>query len=109
MIASVSALLTSLALLLAGNGLLTLLLPTRAALDGMATAAIGLAMSGYFVGYVVGCLLTPHVVQRVGHIRSFSALAALAAATALAYALAGGPVAWFLCGPSPASPCPASR
>ncbi len=96
MIASVSALLTSLALLLAGNGLLTLLLPTRAALDGMATAAIGLAMSGYFVGYVVGCLLTPHVVQRVGHIRSFSALAALAAATALAYALAGGPVAWFL-------------
>ncbi|MEQ8587176.1 MAG: MFS transporter [Thalassobaculaceae bacterium] len=96
MIASVSALLTSLALLLAGNGLLTLLLPTRAALDGMATGVIGLAMSGYFVGYVLGCLLTPRVVQRVGHIRSFAALAALAAATALAYALAGDPVAWFV-------------
>lgn len=96
MIASVSALLTSLALLLAGNGLLTLLLPTRAALDGMATGTIGLAMSGYFVGYVAGCLLTPRIVQRVGHIRSFAALAAVAAATALAYALAGDPVAWFL-------------
>lgn len=96
MIASVAALLTSLALLLAGNGLLTLLLPTRAALDGMATGAIGLAMAGYFVGYVLGCLLTPRIVQRVGHIRSFAALAALAAATALAYALAGDPVAWFL-------------
>ena len=96
MIASVSALLTSLALLLAGNGLLTLLLPTRAALDGVATGAIGLAMSGYFVGYVAGCLLTPRIVQRVGHIRSFSALAALAAATALAYALAGDAVAWFM-------------
>lgn len=96
MIASVAALLTSLALLLAGNGLLTLLLPTRAALGGMATGAIGLAMAGYFVGYVLGCLLTPRIVQRVGHIRSFAALAALAAATALAYALAGDPVAWFL-------------
>lgn len=96
MIASVAALLTSLALLLAGNGLLTLLLPTRAALDGMATGAIGIAMAGYFVGYVLGCLLTPRIVQRVGHIRSFAALAALAAATALAYALAGDPVAWFL-------------
>ena len=96
MIASVSALLTSLALLLAGNGLLTLLLPTRAVMDGMSTGAIGLAMSGYFAGYVIGCLLTPRIVQRVGHIRSFSALAALAAATALAYALAGDPIAWFL-------------
>lgn len=96
MIASVAALLTSLALLLAGNGLLTLLLPTRAALGGMATGAIGLAMAGYFVGYVLGCLLTPRIVQRVGHIRSFAALAAVAAATALAYALAGDPVAWFL-------------
>lgn len=96
MIASVSALLTSLALLLAGNGLLTLLLPTRAALDGIATGAIGLAMSGYFVGYVIGCLVTPRIVRRVGHIRSFAALAAVAAATALAYALAGDTVAWFL-------------
>lgn len=96
MIVSVSALLTSLALLLAGNGLLTLLLPTRAVLGGMATGAIGLAMSGYFVGYVIGCLMTPRIVQRVGHIRSFSALGALAAATALAYALADDTVAWFL-------------
>ena len=73
---SVSSLLISTALLLVGHGMQLTLLPLRASHLGMPEWIIGLSASGYFLGFVVGCLTIPKIIARIGHIRCFSVLAA---------------------------------
>ena len=72
MLLPVAALLFSDALLLIGHGLQLTLLPVSAELLGFGAAQIGLMGSTYYVGFVAGCLLTPLLMRRVGHIRTFS-------------------------------------
>ena len=74
-------------LLLMGNGLLFIIIPMSMRLDGQDTDAIGLVMSLYFVGMLLGSLLTPKMIQRVGHIRIFAALSAVASVTILIHAI----------------------
>ena len=73
-IAPVAALLLSVALLLMGNGLQGTLLPVRAQLEDFGSLSIGILGSFYFAGFALGCLLGPKAVQRVGHIRVFTAM-----------------------------------
>jgi len=91
---SLFALLLGAAILLVGNGLQGILLPVRAGLEGFATSAIGLIAAAYSAGFVLGCLTMPHVIKRVGHIRAFAALAAIAASVVLLFELVIEPVAW---------------
>ncbi|MCA6109574.1 MFS transporter [Bradyrhizobium cenepequi] len=88
------SLLLGLALLLAGNGLQFTLLPLRGSAEGFGELALGIISSAYYVGFVSGCLLAPHLILRAGHIRAFTAMVAVAAAVALAYALAPTVAAW---------------
>ena len=90
----IASLLLGVAFLLAGNGLQFTLLPLRGSSEGFGTFALGVIGSAYYVGFVSGCLLGPYVILRAGHIRAFSAMVALAAAVALAYALVLVPTAW---------------
>jgi MFS family permease len=90
----IASLLLAAALLLAGNGAQFTLLPLRGQAEGFSTFALGMMGSAYYVGFVAGCLFAPHVVLRVGHIRAFTAMVAVAAAATLAYALAPQPPAW---------------
>ena len=83
------------ALLLVGNGLQGVLIPVRAELEQFATGVIALLSTAYSVGFVAGCLTTPMLVRRVGHIRGFAALAALAAAAILTMGLAVYPSLWI--------------
>lgn len=94
-LAAIAALLTSTAFLLAGAGLLTILVSLRAGLEGFPTIAIGAMTAAYYSGFVAGCALVPYAVRRVGHIRAFAALAAVAACVALAHGLAIAPVTWI--------------
>ncbi len=73
----VAALLFSQALLLIGHGLQLTLLPIRAEIEQFTEFQIAMTGSSYFLGFVAGCLLTPLLVRRAGHIRSFAALASL--------------------------------
>lgn len=93
---SVGALLLGAAILLLGNGLIGILLPVRATLEQFATTSIGLIASGYSAGFVLGCLAVPHIVRRVGHIRTFAVMAAIAAAVVQLMALLIEPLAWIL-------------
>lgn len=70
-----AALLISDAFVLLGHGLLLTLLPMSASQLGFSDFQVGLTGSSYFVGFVVGCLATPFVLKRVGHIRTFAVLA----------------------------------
>lgn len=79
-----------------GNGLLQILLPLRMEWTGMSIAQIGLVASAYGFGFAAGCIGTPLLVRRVGHIRAFASLAAIAAVVALGFTQAEGLVAWIL-------------
>ncbi len=78
-----SALLFGMALLMLGAGLQATLLGVRATLEGFSAFVTGSLLAGYYVGYVGGSIVAPALVHRVGHIRVFAALTALAAATIL--------------------------
>jgi MFS family permease len=95
-VASVLPLFLGLALLMVGNGLLGSLLGLRADLEGFPTVVIGVVMSMYYVGFLLGSLTIPRRLITVGHIRVFAGLAALASATALSYSLLIAPLAWGL-------------
>ena len=72
---SISSLLISTAFLILGHGLLLTLLPISADTLGFSNTEVALTGSAYFLGFVSGCLFTPHILKRVGHIRSFAVLA----------------------------------
>ncbi|MGF1606178.1 MAG: MFS transporter [Rhodothalassiaceae bacterium] len=94
-IASLTALLIAAAILYAGNGLQGTLLAVRGAGEGFSALIIGLVMSAYYTGFIVGCRVIPFVVRQVGHIRTFTAMASLASAAALAHVLFIEPLAWM--------------
>jgi MFS family permease len=90
----ITALLLGVAFLLAGTGLQFTLLPLRATEEGFSTLAIGLMGSSYFVGFVGGCLFSPYLILRAGHIRAFAAMVAVATAAVLCHAIAIEPSTW---------------
>jgi len=92
---SVYSLLLGMGILLMGSGLIGTLLGLRAQSEGFSELAIGMVMSAFFIGYIVGSWLIPTVIARVGHIRTFAALAAVSAVAALAHALWVDPVVWW--------------
>jgi MFS family permease len=70
-----------------GDGLQGTLLSIRADLEGFSTTVTGLIMSTFYIGFLLGSILTPKLTQQVGHIRVFAALSALASAAILLHAL----------------------
>ena len=93
--AQVAALLTAVAILVTGNGLLQTLVPLSAAVEGFPQLMLGMIGSAYFVGMFVGCVACPRIVAHAGHIRAFSAFVAVAAVSALAHPLFVEPIAWI--------------
>jgi MFS family permease len=90
----VSALLFGTAILLLGNGLYGILLAVRAAGEGFSASTVGIVMGAYYVGFLLGCLYVPRLINGVGHIRTYTALTAIAAASSLVHVLIVDPVAW---------------
>jgi len=91
---AISLLMTSSAILFLGNGLLVALLPVRANLEGFSTTAIGIMGTALYAGFMLGCVIGPRVVGKVGHVRAFAGFAALATVSSLAYPLAVEPAVW---------------
>ncbi len=87
-------LLVAAGILLAGNGLLGTLIALRGAEEGFSVFQIGLMGTTYFMGFLAGSVLVPQLLQSVGHIRTFSALAAIATASTLAMILIIDVGAW---------------
>lgn len=89
------ALFLGMALIMLGNGLQGSLLGVRAAIEDFDITTTGLIMSGYFVGLIVGAIVVPKIVGRVGHIRSFGALASLASTSILVHVVFIDPWVWW--------------
>ncbi|WP_412851477.1 MFS transporter [Ectothiorhodospira shaposhnikovii] len=93
---SVSTLLLGMGILLCGSGMLGTLLGLSAAQEGLPSWLIGLVMSGFFMGFIIGSFLCPRLIRRVGHIRAFAALAAVSAIAALLHGLIFDPWVWWV-------------
>ena len=90
----VAALLISVSILLAGQGLQGTLLPVRASLEAFTTVSIGAMGAAYFFGFTIGCLKGGELMRRVGHVRVFLAMSALASAAPLLHGLIIQPIVW---------------
>jgi MFS family permease len=93
-VAGVSSLLAGMGIVLVGSGLLGTVLPVRASLEGFSEFAIGVVMSAYYVGFIVGTAWCVRIIRRVGHIRGFATFAALATVSILAHGILINPVFW---------------
>jgi len=91
---TLSALLTGYFMLQMSNGLQGTLLAVRGDTEGFDTAAIGLVASGFFLGMIAGSLLAGRLIESVGHVRTFAALASVASAAALVHLVVIHPVVW---------------
>jgi MFS family permease len=76
-------LLFGMGVLMLGAGLQGTLIGLRATLEGFAPFVIGVVMSCYYIGYIGGSFGVPPFVRRVGHIRVFAALTAIASVAIL--------------------------
>ena len=81
-------------ILLGGNGLQGTLIALRGAEEGFSPATIGFMGTAYFGGFLLGCAFITRIMKSVGHVRSFSALAAIASAGTLLLVLIIDPVMW---------------
>lgn len=92
---AVASLLLGSAFLLMAAGLHGLLLPVRGAVEGFSITELGLLGTSWSAGFIAGCILIPQIVRRVGHIRSYGALASVAAITILLNVMIINAPAWI--------------
>jgi MFS family permease len=83
------------AFLLFAGGINALILPIRGEAEGFTAASLGLLGTGWAMGYVAGCLRTPALVARVGHIRAFGAMCAVASIAILISLVLITPWVWI--------------
>ncbi len=80
--------------LMLGLGLQNTLVGVRAGIEGFSNYSVGIIMAFYFIGFVVGSLFCPAMIERAGHIRAFSALATLGSVAAILHSLTVEPAFW---------------
>ena len=91
-----SSLLSGVGLLIVGVGLLFSVVGLRAGLANFSGLTLGLVMSAYFAGFVLGTYVGPMIIRRVGHIRTFAAMASVASTMPILHALWIDPWFWGL-------------
>ena len=79
-----------------GAGLQGTEVSLRATLEGFPAPVTGAIMSCYYLGYMAGTTAAPRLVRRVGHIRVFAAMAAIASAAILVQGMFVHPLSWAL-------------
>lgn len=81
---------------MAAGGLFSTLLGVRSELRGLPTVVSSIISASYYVGFLVGSVLTLKALGRVGHIRVYTALASLLSACIVAVGITNDPTAWVL-------------
>lgn len=76
------------------NGLLSTILTIRGSTLGFSEFTIGIMQAGYPLGALLGSVIAPKLVEKVGHIRSFGALASLCSISAIVHLLTDDPASW---------------
>ena len=95
-LAATWTLLLGMALLMLGAGLQGTLVGLRASLEGFPTLLAGVMLAAYYLGYMAGSVMTPGLVNSVGHVRVFAALTSMASALILVQGVFVDPWSWTL-------------
>ncbi len=95
-LSTLATLLAGMTLIMIGAGLQGTLLGVRGILAGFETGTIGFVMAAYYIGFLLGSILAPRLIDRVGHIRVFAAMASIASLAPLIHAVAVLPWVWSL-------------
>ncbi len=93
-LAPVAALLFSVAILITGQGLQGTLLPVRANMEDFSAVMVGIMGGAYFFGFTLGCVFGIDMIRKVGHIRVFAAMTAIASSTPLLHSLFVNDIVW---------------
>lgn len=93
---AVSSLLSTMTLIGLCVGMTSTLLSLRATIEGFSTMTTGVIMSAYFIGFLFGTTRAPKDIRRVGYIRAFGGLAAIASAAVLIQSIWIDPTIWFI-------------
>ncbi|MDH5748938.1 MAG: MFS transporter [Rhodospirillales bacterium] len=79
-----------------GLGLQSTLLGVRAVIENFPVTETGMIMSSYYAGFTLGSIAGPALVNRVGHIQTFAALASMLSASTLMHGIFLEPASWLL-------------
>ena len=93
-VASVWAVIVTIAFVQLANGLQTSLLGVRAGIELFPAWTIGLIMASYYLGYSAAPLTSRRIIGRIGHVRTMTGGAVLAALVIVAHAYLVTPVGW---------------
>ncbi|WP_439814809.1 MFS transporter [Zavarzinia sp. CC-PAN008] len=92
---AVGSILLGIGLVSVGTGLLSTFLSVRLDMDQVGDGAIALILTGYPLGFLLGCLRGRVIIQSVGHIRAFAAFGGFMCAATLAFVIWDSPWFWF--------------
>lgn len=79
-----------------GSALQGTALSIRAGIEGFPEPIFGVIMSMFYVGLAAGIFIAAPVIRTVGYVRSFSAFASIASATAIMHVIIVNPYAWIV-------------
>jgi len=93
---NVASLIVAVMLLQAASGILSVTTPLALSYMGASALGVGAVAASFSAGFMAGAWFAPDIVRQVGHIRAYSAAAAIYAAGILAMGLSFDAVAWGL-------------
>ncbi|MBI3675014.1 MAG: MFS transporter [Proteobacteria bacterium] len=93
-VASVWAVILTIAFVQLANGLQTSLLGVRAGIENFPPWTIGLVMASYYVGYSIAPLASRQIIGRAGHVNTMAVGTLFAAIVIVAHAYLVAPLAW---------------
>lgn len=93
---TVAAIFTAVFLLSSGSALQNSAVVLRAGIEGFSNVSIGLMMSAFYAGFILGNVLAPGLLRGVGYVRTLAGFASIASAASLAHLLILHPTAWVL-------------
>lgn len=78
------------------NGFFSTFISLRIAIEDFGPTISGLVLSSYFAGFTLGALRCERIIERVGHIRAYAALAGMVVAATAAMPVMAGPLPWLI-------------
>jgi MFS family permease len=95
-ISPMPSLLVSVFLFMMAVGLLNIFLGVRMSMAGIGTGIIGMVMAAFYAGMAAGTLYARNIIAQVGHIRSFTAFAAVTTSSVILHGLFDSMLIWSL-------------
>ena len=90
--AQIGILILATSLIQLANGFFGTFISLRVAIEDFGPTISGLVLSSYFAGFTLGALRCERIIERVGHIRAYAALAGMVVAATAAMPLLVGPL-----------------